>query len=279
MLPFLMLALSLEGSRPRLTHPRPRSLYANRCHPACPERTRRERSQGSWLVRPSAPTASFEQSPLCRHPSFLAVNCKLSTACPERSRRVNCHPLSPFPVYPACPEERRELRRATLLPRAVATGTSYPQQPENKTTLRPQVAFLDAASRLTPLFATLTKNTRGWGTSASFLCVNSAHSPSQRYLFLSSTAVSCNMSAVSSPPVTPNYFRFRTYKKTGEGVSVGTAIPSRPYAVPRGRTPNPWNKSPIRASSPVRTTSRHNWRRTTPASPASTRSCPVAETY
>src|SRR5579872_3895576 len=35
---------------------------------------------------------------------------------------------------------------------------------ENKTTLSPAVANLDAASSLTPLFATLTKNTRGWGS-------------------------------------------------------------------------------------------------------------------
>jgi len=35
------------------------------------------------------------------------------------------------------------------------------QQPENKTTLGPTVAILDAASSITPVFATLTKNTRG----------------------------------------------------------------------------------------------------------------------
>jgi hypothetical protein len=75
-----------------------------------------------------------------------------------------------------------------------------------------QTTNLDAASSLTPLFATLTENTRGWGTSASFLCVSSAYSASQRYPFLSSTAVSCKLSPVSSPLSTPNSFAIRTYE-------------------------------------------------------------------
>src|SRR5690242_10413178 len=44
-----------------------------------------------------------------------------------------------------------------------ATHTSQLQLAENKLTLTPAVANLDAASSLTPLFATLTKNTRGGG--------------------------------------------------------------------------------------------------------------------
>jgi hypothetical protein len=111
--------------------PLPRPFDSDRCHPACPERSRRERSEGSWLVRPLAPTAPFEQSLFCRHPFFLAVDCKLSTACPERSRR--------------------------------ATLAAPPQLIENTTALNPSSANLDAASSLTPLFATLTKNTRGGG--------------------------------------------------------------------------------------------------------------------
>jgi hypothetical protein len=150
-----MLPSGMFGPRPTL--PRPRSLHSNRCHP--------ERSEGSWLVLPLAPTAPFEQSLLCRRPLFLAVGCELST--------INCHPPSPFP----------------------ATLTSRPQPAENKTTSSPAVAILDAASSITPLFATLTKNTRGWGTSANFLCVSSA---SLRCLFLSSTAVSCKLSTGNS---------------------------------------------------------------------------------
>ena len=80
--------------------------------------------------------------------------------------------------------------------------------------LSPFVAILDAASSISPVFATLTKNTRGWGTSASFLCGSSAYSASQRYPFPSSTAVSCKLLAVSSLFATPNSFRIRTSVKS-----------------------------------------------------------------
>jgi hypothetical protein len=152
---------------------------------------------------------------------------------------LSCHPERSVGSAFLCPLSQK---RAVLSP-LPAILTSHRQPPENKITLGPAVAILDAASSLTPLFATLTKNTRGWGTSASFLCVSSAYSASPRYLFLSSKTVSCKLSAVSVRPVTPNSFiirtsakrarnssrirtsktrhlnsfRIRTYEKTGEG--------------------------------------------------------------
>ncbi len=62
-------------------------------------------------------------------------------------------------------------------------------------------------------FRTLCPKHPGWGTSTDFLCVNSAYSASLRYLFLSSTAASSKLSAVSSPLTTPNSFRIRTSAK------------------------------------------------------------------
>ena len=111
-------------------------------------------------------------------------------------------------------------------PASPATNRSYPlilntlssgsSSPFNIPTSKPsnlQTTNLDAASSLTPLFATLTKNTRGWGTSASFLCVSSAYSVSQRYPFLSPTAVSCKLSPLSSPLAPTNSFTIRTSAK------------------------------------------------------------------
>jgi len=62
---------------------------------------------------------------------------------------VNFPSLSPFLVYPG-------LRRASL--------TNPAQVTENTSTLIPESANLDAASSISPLFATLTKNTGGGGT-------------------------------------------------------------------------------------------------------------------
>jgi hypothetical protein len=42
-------------------------------------------------------------------------------------------------------------------------------------------------------FRTLSQKHPGWDMTASFLCLSSAYSASQRYLFLSSTAVSCKL--------------------------------------------------------------------------------------
>src|SRR5690348_7773839 len=77
-----------------------------------------------------------------------------------------CRP-SVRPLSAALRPQRALLRRlpqeyAALTP-FPATHTSHLQPAENKITLTPAVVNLDAASSLTPLFATLTKNTRGGG--------------------------------------------------------------------------------------------------------------------
>jgi hypothetical protein len=62
--------------------------------------------------------------------------------------------VSPSPVYP-------ESRSATLLPRAKSWGTSHLQLTENKAALNSASAYLDAASSISPLLATLTEKHRG----------------------------------------------------------------------------------------------------------------------
>ena len=99
-----MLAPSLEGFRSH--QPLLRPLHPSRCHP--------ESSEGSWLVRPLAPTAPFEQSLLCRHSFFLAVGCE--------SWAINYYFLSPFPATLANDLQLTE-NPATLSP-AIATLTS-----------------------------------------------------------------------------------------------------------------------------------------------------------
>jgi hypothetical protein len=127
----------------------------------------------------------------------------------------------------------------------ISCHVAPPQLTENTAAPNPASANLDAASSLTPLFATLTKNTGGWGMSASFLRVSSAYSASQRYPSLSSTAVSCELLAVSSPRVTPNSFRIRTSaKRTRNSHGIRTSkrqdlksFRIRTYKKPRGRGP------------------------------------------
>jgi hypothetical protein len=107
-----MLALSLEGFRPRRLLA-PRSPLS--CHP--------ERSEGSaFRLSPlhALSLNAFSPSDVC------PFNFRLSSACPERSRRVNFPPLTPFP----------------------ATLTSHPQLAENTATLSPAVATL--TSRINP---------------------------------------------------------------------------------------------------------------------------------
>jgi len=64
-----------------------------------------------------------------------------------RPSTLNRSPITPFP----------------------ATPTSPLQIAENPTTLNHVSANLDAASSISPLFATLTKNTQGWGTALLFV--------------------------------------------------------------------------------------------------------------
>ena len=118
-----------EGSafRPRLVLAPRRPLS---CHP--------ERSEGSaFRVSPlhALSVSAFSSSDVC------PFNFKLSTACPERSRRVNFRPLTPFP----------------------ATLTSHLQLSENKTTLSPAVATLTSRVKPNPFACHSYKKHPGWG--------------------------------------------------------------------------------------------------------------------
>ena len=118
---------SLERFRPRRLL-RPRSPLS--CHP--------ERSEGSAfrLSTLHAPSVSaFSSSDVC------PFHFKLSTACPEHSRRFNFPPLTPFP----------------------ATLTSHLQLAENKTTLSPAVATLTSRVKPKSFACHSYKKPRGWG--------------------------------------------------------------------------------------------------------------------
>jgi len=96
----------------------------------------------------------FGTHPPCRSPQSHTrnssyFNFELST--------FNASRLIPLHGCPACPEVRRKLRSATL--------TGHSQLIENADTLNPTSANLDAASSISPLPATLTKNTGVGGAS------------------------------------------------------------------------------------------------------------------
>jgi len=93
-----------------------------------------------------------------------------------------------------------------------------PQLTENTAALNPASANLDAASSLTPLFATLTKNTRGWG----------AHPSSQIFPFRNPATLCSLLSTISFRTLRLRAVlarRIRTYEKRG-GVRVWVSLAS-----------------------------------------------------
>ena len=107
----------------------PRPFHSNQCHP--------ERSEGS----------AFRLSPLSAlsvsafsSPDVSSFNSKLSTACPERSRRVNFPSLSPF----------------------LATLTDESQPTENSATLSLVVATLTSRVNHNPFVCHSYKKYPGW---------------------------------------------------------------------------------------------------------------------
>jgi hypothetical protein len=100
------------------------------------------------------------------------------------------------------------------------------QQPENKTTSGPAVAILDAASSLTPLFATLTKNTRGGGyrfCPLSFMASSTSHHslPTISFTIRTSEKRARNSRRIrTSKTQDLKPFRMNTYRKTREGGAV-----------------------------------------------------------
>jgi hypothetical protein len=142
---------SLERFRPRRLL-RPRSPLS--CHP--------ERSEGSaFRLSPLHAFSfnAFSSSDVC------PFNFKLSSACPERSRRVNFPPLTPFP----------------------ATLTSHLQLAENKTTLSPAVATLTSRVKPKSFACHSYRKHLGWGyaifnffVAQTSVCVLLRQSASQR---------------------------------------------------------------------------------------------------
>jgi hypothetical protein len=116
----------------------------------------------------------------------------------------------------------------TRLPRALSANGRSTLAP---VALSPVVAILDAASSISPVFATLTKNTRG-GVYSSF-STNHLHSACPdpvRALESTRASATPDPSGTRHHPLTPipfrirtsakcsrNPFRMNTYRKTGEG--------------------------------------------------------------
>ena len=142
----------------------------------------------------------------------------------------------PFPTIPSSQRNLSVLNIPTFKPSNLqrplfltpfpATLTISLHLIENTANLNPTSANLDATSTISPLFATLTQNTRGWGY---------RHTPSPllaEYFLLS-----------SHPPFA-NSFRIRTYKKKGVGglhsftpSCEGTLIMERPSATSHASLP------------------------------------------
>src|SRR3984957_8112278 len=111
----------------------------------------------------------------------------------------------PFPTIPSSQRNLSVLNIPTLKPSNLQTPLSLAPFPatltislhltENTANLNPTSANLDAASTISPLLATLTQNTRGWG-------YRLIPSPLPAEYFL-----------LSSHPPFANSFRIRTYEK------------------------------------------------------------------
>jgi hypothetical protein len=189
MLPSSM--FSSPATSPKNRSPRPHPLPSNWRHPACPERSRRERSEGSWLVRPLAPIAPFEQS----------LSCELSTV--KRPR----------------------------LSRFVATLTDEPQLTENPATLSPVPATLTSRVKHNPFVCHSYEKHPGWGLHPSSevpfgprcCCgpspVTSRQSPVTNFFTIRTSAKRarnprriCTSKTQDLKP-----FRIRTYEKRGRG--------------------------------------------------------------
>jgi hypothetical protein len=118
------------------------------------------------------PSALAVSSLFCSDLFLFAFDSELST--------VNCLLVTPSPV---CPEPLRSIPARAL------------HLTESTANLNPTSANLDAASTISPLLATLTQNTRGWG-------YRLTPSPLLAEYFL-----------LSSHPPFANSFRIRTYEK------------------------------------------------------------------
>jgi len=199
MLPFSMFSSSpiLPSNRSPLLSALCASAFSflpPRCHPACPERSRRERSEGS----------PFRFSPLrvlsvsaFSSPDVSSFNSKLST--------FNSSSLTPFPV----------------------TLTSHPQLNENSAILSPVPATLTRRVKHNPFVCHSYEKHPGWGyihqaqifffrnltTHYSLLSTNS-------FTIRTSPKRACNpcrMRSFKTQDLKP--FRMCSYEKTGRGAT------------------------------------------------------------
>jgi len=154
---------TLGGFQPcRLPPPRfplnslPLTRSPLRCHP--------ERSEGSAFLSgvsfslhhhhslPLSPTSVNSVPSALKSPRHPDTRRSVSTDRDQLRVFDSSSFNSKLSTFNSCPTPFPAARRSCL------------QLLENKTTLSPAFANVDAASSLTPLFATLTKNTRGWGS-------------------------------------------------------------------------------------------------------------------
>ena len=122
---------SSPAASPTNRSPLPPPFHSNRCHP--------ERSEGSAFL--FSPIRALSVSAFTS-PDARSFNSKLSTACPERSRRVNTPSLSPFP----------------------ATLTDGSQLTENPATLSPVPATLTSRVKHNPFVCHSYRKHPGWGS-------------------------------------------------------------------------------------------------------------------
>jgi hypothetical protein len=180
------------STSPKNRSPRLRPLHSNCCHP--------ERSEGSQLVRPLAPTAPFAQSLLCRHPFFLTIASDLST--------VNFLSLSPF----------------------LATLTGDSQLTENPATLSPVTATLTSRVKHKS-FACHSYGKHGGSHFSSPMSLGSLYFSwpalvtnhqsqfTKSFTIRTSAKRACNSRRIrTSKTLNLKLFRMNTYEKTGEGV-------------------------------------------------------------
>jgi hypothetical protein len=109
-------------------------------------------------------------------------------------------PSSPLPRVFSVPSA------ISLLRKACANPTTNSKLPENTTVSNPVSTTLDAASRISPLFATLTKNTGGGGSASSASLDSAVASPTvhrcpSTSFFSHSSALFC-----TSQNANPNFF-------------------------------------------------------------------------
>jgi len=223
-LPFLM--FSSPTASPTNPSLRPRPSHSNRCHP--------ERSEGSAFL--FSPIRALSVSAFSS-PDVSSFNFRLSTACPEHSRRVNslfnscpfnfevstvnCLPVSPFPATLAANSHLTE-NSATLSPvPATLTRRVNPNPFVCHSYRKPGVGHIFQAKIFS--FGNLTTNYSPLSTISFTFRTYEKRARNSRRIRTSKTQ-----------HLKP--FRMNTYKKTGGGPLPGTLF-SLPHYIASSQTP------------------------------------------